>query len=138
MPRDNRRSIRRFAVGLEVHINEIGALLRLQASTDCAALEKSLECDIADELGNTGNTRSNAWYDWVAEVVLYSELNGIDTTMKAPEFHKTVQGLLKARKQVSPGPASTAKAFRAIRFRLREHQNSEKLMLAGKMPIDPG
>lgn len=85
----------------------------------------------ADELRNTGNRRSDAWYDWVAEVVVYADLHGIDTEMKAPTFHKEIKDLLKTRGKISPNTDSTEKAFRVIKTRWREHMNSNKLKPAG-------
>ncbi len=120
---EKNKLIRKFVYRLELHLSEVGQLILSFLKPKPADALKIHSTDEAKELGNTGNTRSNAWYDWVSEVVVYSDLHGIDTDMKAPTFHDEIAALLKARRKVSPKLGSTEKAFRAIKDRWREYKN---------------
>lgn len=111
--------MRRFAYGLEFHLNEIGALIPLRQKEANSGNEVQ-DAAPSGTGSNRGRSRKNVWGDWHAEILIHTYLEGIDRDIKGPEFYQMIAEKMTQRKLHSPKDTSAAKELDAILRRWKE------------------
>jgi hypothetical protein len=116
----NNKIIRRFVYGLEFHLSEIATLMPLKALQPLYQSDEESTAGDITKKSNAGRNPADAWYDWIAETIIYFNLDGIDTAISTEDFYNLMNRKMNDRKQKSPRKESVEKALRSIKNRWRE------------------
>lgn len=90
--------------------------------------EKEISPDMTKkEKLKSGRKRANSWNDWVAELVIVAQSEGVHLFESGEALHGEIEDRLIARKVESPEWGTVEKAISAIRNRWKEARVNEEL-----------
>lgn len=74
-----------------------------------------------------GRKRDTSWDDWIAEVVVYTQIKDLDPDISVKAFHKIITERLHERNRESPDQGTIEKAFSAIKKRWRQAKEDREI-----------